>query len=75
MQTLPATQTILDQLQGAGVNLHHLQGLTIGYSINQDSSHEKLVNLVPAYYAKINHHWQPVSELLTLRQQNQIEAQ
>lgn len=74
-QTLPATETVLDRLQSAGINLRHLQGLTIGYTINQDNSHEKLVNLVPAYYAKINHHWQPVSDLLAQRQQNLIEAQ
>jgi regulatory protein YycH of two-component signal transduction system YycFG len=74
-QTLPATQTVLDRLQSAGINLRHLQGLTIGYTITQDNSHEKLVNLVPAYYAKINHHWQRVSDLLAQRQQNLIEAQ
>lgn len=74
-QTLPATQTVLDRLQGAGINLRQLQGLTIGYTINQDNSHEKLVNLVPAYYAKVNYHWEPVSELLAQRQRNLIEAQ
>lgn len=72
---LPSTQTILNRLLAAGIKVSDLQGLTIGYGIRRDQSHEKLVNLVPAYYAKIDNHWQSVNQILSPEPENQIEAQ
>ncbi|NVY96550.1 hypothetical protein HU830_05140 [Lactobacillus sp. DCY120] len=61
---LPATTTVLQQLQAVGYSSSQIQNLTLGYSWNNDLENKDVVDLMPSYYVKINDQWKSYQDWL-----------
>lgn len=63
--TLPATETVYDRLLQSGLRGNEIENLIVGLSMKQDSSHDKLVNLQPAYFVKVAGRWHKASDWIS----------
>lgn len=61
---LPTTDSMLEQLQQAGVKLDELSDLTIGYRWSDNASADMVVDLTPTYFVKYQGSWCDYQDLL-----------
>ncbi|QCX25719.1 YycH family regulatory protein [Companilactobacillus futsaii] len=54
---LKSTNDIFKGLQKAGFSLNDIEGLEVGYQWETEADNEKVVDLKPTYYIKIDGHW------------------
>lgn len=54
---LKSTNDIFKGLQDVGFSLNDIEGLEVGYQWETESDNEKVVDLKPTYYVKIDGHW------------------
>ncbi len=60
--SLPATRTVISDLETEGIAPSDIQLLTIGYRVKYDNTYHRLINLIPTYYIKIFNHWKSLAE-------------
>src|SRR5699024_3068166 len=54
---LKSTNDIFKGLQDVGFSLNDIEGLEVGYQWETEADNEKVVDLKPTYYVKIDGHW------------------
>ncbi|GKT04215.1 YycH family regulatory protein [Furfurilactobacillus sp. WILCCON 0119] len=67
-ETLPATQTVLDQLAAVGVNGDKIKDIVLGYEWENNYDSKQVVDLQPTYYVYLNGKWQAYQDVLTNQQ-------
>lgn len=60
--TLKSTNEIFKGLQRVGFSPNDVQAVEVGYQWEAESDNEKVVDLKPTYYIKIDGHWKPYNE-------------
>ncbi|MBL3530801.1 YycH family regulatory protein [Companilactobacillus zhachilii] len=60
--TLKSTNAIFKGLQRAGYSPNDVQNIEIGYQWEAEADNEKVVDLKPTYYVKIDGHWKAYDE-------------
>ena len=63
-KVLPKTQTILEQLQQAEVDLDNISDLSIGYAWSDNASAKMVIDLTPTYFVKYRGTWFDYQDLL-----------
>lgn len=59
---LKSTNEIFKGLQRVGYSPNDVQALEVGYQWEAEEDNEKVVDLKPTYYIKIDGHWKPYNE-------------
>ncbi|PMD73817.1 YycH family regulatory protein [Companilactobacillus nuruki] len=59
---LKSTTEIFKGLQNVGYSPNDVQALEVGYQWESETDNEKVVDLKPTYYIKIDGHWKPYDE-------------
>lgn len=62
--TLEATEKVIERLKQHGLMQDNIENILIGAQVEDDKSHDNLVNLVPTYYVKAYGEWKSVNEWL-----------
>ncbi|GEO79462.1 YycH family regulatory protein [Companilactobacillus mindensis] len=60
--TLKSTNEIFKGLQRVGFSPNDVQEVEVGYQWEGETDNEKVVDLKPTYYIKIDGHWKPYNE-------------
>nr|WP_054757348.1 two-component system activity regulator YycH [Liquorilactobacillus satsumensis] len=63
-ETLPATETVYQELENAGYSSNQIKSIKVAYQWEQNTSSKLVVDLVPTYFVNYNGHWQSYTELL-----------
>lgn len=56
--TVPKTTTVLEQLKQKGYLDNEIEKIVLSFKLVHDAENDKLIDLVPTYYVKINGEWQ-----------------
>jgi Uncharacterized protein conserved in bacteria len=59
---LKSTSEIFKGLERVGYSPNDIQAVEVGYQWNSETDNEKVVDLKPTYYIKIDGHWKPYNE-------------
>ena len=59
---LKSTTDILKGLDKVGYSINDIQKIEVGYQWESEVDNEKVVDLKPTYYVKIDDHWKPYSD-------------
>lgn len=59
---LKSTNEIFKGLQRVGFSPNDIQAIEVGYQWESEADNEKVVDLKPTYYIKIDGHWKPYNE-------------
>ncbi len=62
--TLPATATVMAQLEAAGIAKHKVKDIVLGYQWENNYDSKQVVDLQPTYYVYMNGKWQLYTDLL-----------
>jgi len=63
-ESLPSTQSVIDQLTAAGYSKKKIGTLQLGYQWLASSSSDKVVNLTPTWYVYYNGSWKTYNQML-----------
>lgn len=61
-RTLPPSAEVMQSLIAAGMKKSEIQRVIVAFRVEQDNSHDNLINLIPVYYVKAYDQWRSVSE-------------
>lgn len=61
-RTLPPSAAVMQSLIASGMKKSEIQRVIVAFRIEQDSSHDNLINLIPVYYVKAYNQWRSVSD-------------
>jgi len=59
---LKSTNEIFKGLQRVGFSPNDIQSIEVGYQWESETDNEKVVDLKPTYYIRIDNHWKPYDE-------------
>ncbi|MBA1393237.1 hypothetical protein EQ500_05065, partial [Lactobacillus sp. XV13L] len=61
-RTLPTSAAAMQRLSNAGLRHTEIQRVIVAFHVEQDNSHDNLINLVPTYYVKAYNQWKSMAE-------------